>query len=137
MKRFLLYLTYIILMIVVIKGGLSIQMHLLEEVAVLKVESILYLMYSSIFSIIIGVLFGIPRLITKIRSAQKFTFDWIKFIAIGIPTVYLATVPYLYFTAIGSYLPYASRIYHEFGNFTPTIFGIIFGYVLLDSFIKK
>lgn len=93
-------------------------------------------LFFSIFSIIIGILLGLPKLINEIKQKRQWMFDWIKFMAIGLPSLLTLLVYVFIFQLPESILPFIPQVI-LLGN--PTIqmtAGIVFGYVLLDS-IKK
>lgn len=96
-----------------------------------------HLVFLSIFPIIIGTFLAIPDFINKTKNQGNWYFDWVKLIAIGIPTLYVAISPALYFSPIGKYLPKIGSVMLFYSSTPLIVCGIIFGYILLSSFNKQ
>lgn len=96
-----------------------------------------HLIFLGIFPIIMGIFLAIPVFIKKTKEQGNWYFDWIKFIAVGIPTLYVAISPALYFSPIGKYLPHIGSIMFSYSSTPLIVCGIIFGYILLSSFDKR
>ena len=111
--------------------GTDVKVRLLQEGRV-TFNLLPYLMFVTIFSISIGVILRLPKLIIEIKEKKQWSFDWIKVAAIGIPTLYLAMIPILtlYF---GIHLLFAKGFLMAGDTTLPSIAGIVFGYVFLDS----
>ncbi|WP_243840690.1 hypothetical protein [Paenisporosarcina antarctica] len=108
----------------------------LVEEASQTYEMLPVLIFATIFPIVIGFILRLPKLIMEIKDKKEWTFNWIKVIAIGMPTLYILLLPILSYTSFGMDLLFAKELL-LIGNTTLiTIAGIVFGYVLLDS-IKK
>jgi len=91
-----------------------------------------YIIFASIFSIFMGMLLRLPKLILEIKDKRKWSIDWVKVLVIGIPSIYIAMIPLLAIV-YGKNLLFFNEIM-LLGDFTFTsIAGVIFGYVLLDS----
>ncbi|WP_232824170.1 MULTISPECIES: hypothetical protein [Paraliobacillus] len=92
--------------------------------------------YATIFPVVIGLLLRLPKLIIEIKQNKQWTFDWIKFIAIGLPSFYIIAMSFLPFAdleAVSIKVPEMNMLD------SPTfqiIAGVVFGYILLDS-LKK
>lgn len=81
-------------------------------------------------------LLRLPKLILEIRDKQRWSFDWMKIIVIGIPSLYIAMIP-LFALVYGMNL-WFSNVVMLLGDITfTTIAGVIFGYLLLDSLNSK
>ena len=96
-----------------------------------------FFMYSIAFPIIIGMLLKFPLLLKDIKQQKKWTFDWAKFLAIGIPTFLIVSFPaWIYtvwtYTSLGDYSVFMNLL--NIATYTPfaTIAGVVFGYCLLD-----
>ncbi len=77
--------------------------------------------------------FVIPsKLIIEIKEKKQWTFDWIKVVAIGIPSLYMAMMPILLVFFGMNNLLFGNVLLLRDTTFT-TIAGIVFGYVLLSS----
>ncbi|WP_253702043.1 hypothetical protein [Bacillus sp. FJAT-27445] len=94
------------------------------------------LIFAAVSPVVIGMLLRIPKLILEILEKKKWTFDWSKIVAMGIPALYVAMLPYISYTQVGQHLPFAKEIVFLGNSTITTAAGIVFGYVLLDS-IKK
>ena len=114
--------------------GMDYKVRLREESAT-TFNLMPYLIFITIFPVFIGFFLRFPKLIIEIKEKKQWSFDWIKVVAIGIPSLYIAMIPILsiYF---GLNLLFAKE-FLLLGDttFTSTA-GIVFGYVLLDS-LKK
>ncbi|WP_232828048.1 hypothetical protein [Paraliobacillus sp. X-1268] len=92
--------------------------------------------YATIFPIVIGLLLRLPKLIIEIKQNKQWTFDWIKFIAIGLPSFYIIAMSFLPFAdleAVSIKVPEMNMIDNPTFHI---IAGVVFGYILLDS-LKK
>ncbi|MGP4108844.1 hypothetical protein [Virgibacillus sp. L01] len=91
------------------------------------------LLFATIYPIVIGLFLRLPKLIIEIKEKKQWTFDWVKVVAIGIPALYIASLPILSTTGINFVFSIDLML---MGTKLITIAGIVFGYVLLDS-LKK
>ncbi|MFC4025499.1 hypothetical protein ACFOUV_17080 [Oceanobacillus longus] len=104
----------------------------MEEEASNNYEIMPVVLFGTIFPIVIGLFLRLPKLIIEIKQNKQWTFDWIKFIAIALPSFYIISM---------SILPLAGSIeIPEYAiNRNPTILiiaGAVFGFTLLDC-LKK
>jgi hypothetical protein len=135
MKRFLFIFFSTAVIGFVFYFGMDYQMRLREKSAIIF-DIKPYISFASFFSIFIGMLLRLPKLILEIREKQRWSFDWMKFIVIGIPSLYIAMIP-LFAIVYGMNL-WFSNVVMLLGDITfTTIAGVIFGYVLLDSLNSK
>lgn len=135
MKRFLFIFFSTAVIGFVFYLGMDYQMRLREKSAIIF-DIKPYITFASFFSIFIGMLLRLPKLILEIRDKQRWSFDWIKVIVIGIPSLYIAMIP-LFAIVYGMNLWFANVVM-LLGDITfTTIAGVIFGYVLLDSLKSK
>lgn len=108
----------------------------LEEEAKMKFELFPVVRFATLFPIVIGLLLRLPKLIIEIYNKKKWTFDWVKFIVIGLPCLYVITMSILPYSPLGEgSIPIPDIIIMGSPTVT-TIAGIVFGFVLLDS-LKK
>lgn len=100
----------------------------IEEKASLEINVFPVILFAVIFSVVMGLLFRLPKLIIEIRSNKKWIFDLPKFLAISLPSLlililfvvpYLGLIPPLNFFIIS-------------GPTLPTMVGVVFGYSILD-----
>lgn len=131
MKRFL----FIFLSTVIVGGvfymGMDYQMRLRERSAIVF-DIKPFIIFTSIFSIFMGMLLRLPKLIIEIKDKKRWSIDWVKVLVIGIPSIYIALIRLLAIV-YGKNLLFFNEVM-LLGDFTFTyIAGVIFGYVLLDS----
>ncbi|HWP97087.1 MAG TPA: hypothetical protein VN426_09565 [Syntrophomonadaceae bacterium] len=90
-----------------------------------------YLWFLPIYPILIGFLIALPQFIRTIRKTGAWHFQWIKFLIMGIPALYIAFTYNIYFGRFGDLLPviHSRQLY--------IIGGIIFGNVLFTSIYKQ
>lgn len=107
------------------------QMELREKSAIIF-DMKPYITFASIFPIFIGLLLRLPKLIIEINDKKRWSFDWMKVIVIGIPSLYIAIIPLLAIVIGPNWL--FTKTFLLLGDMSFTaIAGVIFGYVLLDS----
>ncbi|MFD2130302.1 hypothetical protein ACFSKI_03465 [Pseudogracilibacillus auburnensis] len=135
MKRFLYYFGWTIVIGIIIYFRAKYQLRLQQEASV-TFEIVPVVLLSTIFPFAIGMLLRLPKLLNEIKQNKQWTFDWIKFIAIGLPSLCILLIYVSLF-----YLPESILLLMPqaifLGNPTiHTIAGVVFGYTLLDS-LKK
>lgn len=72
----------------------------------------------------------------EIKDKKEWSFNWIKVIAIGIPALYIASLPILSYSSFGMNFLFVKELMLIENTTLITTAGIVFGYVLLDSFKK-
>ncbi len=92
-------------------------------------------LYSSLYPILIGLLFALPKFVRILKVDGRLSYDWIRILAVGIPTLFGATVFLIYFSPLGAYFPFISIL--SIGTKFSTICGIVFGYLILSCFQKS
>ncbi|MEC5423499.1 hypothetical protein QGM71_08315 [Virgibacillus sp. C22-A2] len=135
MKRFLYYFTWTIGIGVFIYFGLKYQIHI-EEKAKMEFQLLPVVRFAIIFPVLIGLVLRLPKLIMEIKEKRLWTFDWVRFVAIALPSLIIILMAYLPFTSFGGNLVPLSQIMLIGGPTITTVAGIVFGYVLLDC-LKK
>jgi hypothetical protein len=131
MKRFLFIFFSTVVIGIIFYLGMEYQVRLREKSAI-AFNLMPFIIFASIFPVFIGLLLRLPKLIIEIKDKKQWSFDWIKVITIGIPSLYIAMIPILAFS-YGTNLLF-SKAFMLLGDTTLTsIAGIVFGYVLLDS----
>ncbi|WP_100012192.1 hypothetical protein [Lentibacillus sediminis] len=132
MKRFLYYFGWTVIIGVVIYFGVRYQVWL-EEQSRMYFDMLPFVLFTAIFPILIGLLLRLPKLIIEIKQNVPWTFDWVKFVAVGLPALCILSMYILPFIPLGEgfiRIPYIIMIG---GPMIQTIAGIVFGYSLLDS----
>lgn len=131
MKRFLFIFFSTVVIGIIFYLGMDYQVKLREKSAI-TFNLMPFIIFASIFPVFIGLLLRLPKLIIEIKEKTQWSFDWIKVIIIGIPSLYIAMLPLLSFS-YGTNL-FMSKAFVLLGGTTYTsIAGVVFGYVLLDS----
>lgn len=135
MKKFFYYLGWTVSIGIIIYLGSKYQLSLEKEAdETFNVVSVV--LFSSIFSIITGILLRFPKLINEIKQKKKWGFDWIKFSAIGLPSLLILLI-YLFIIYLPvSILQFIPQVLYLGNSSIQIIAGVVFGYILLDS-LKK
>ncbi|MBP3951872.1 hypothetical protein [Bacillus suaedae] len=132
MNQFLKYFIWTVIIGFVMYIGIRFQLNL-EEKAETTYTLIPTTLFQVLFPIILGLLLRLPLLLDEINKKKRWTVNWAKIIVIGIPSLYIALTPLLYFTSFGNYLPLTLEMVMLESNTVTTVAGLIFGYLLLDS----
>lgn len=93
-------------------------------------------LFGTIFPIVIGLFMRLPKLIIEIKQHKRWTFDWIKFIAIALPSFCVISIWFLPLLPFGEDFYRIPNIILVGSPMIQIIAGIVFGYILLDS-LKK
>lgn len=132
MKKFLYYFGWTVLIGFIIYFGGKYQIQLRIEMNQ-TMEPEKYLFFSVSFPFFIGLLLGLPKLINKIKQQKEGSFNWIKLLVIGLPTL-LTIIIYLFLAHIPeSILPFIPQAIYLRNHTIHIIAGVVLGYVLLDS----
>lgn len=135
-KRLIGYFLYIIFVISLLVIGMGWERHL-KLLTGRTYSPYPHLVFLAIFPIVIGIILAIPKIIRKAKEQGNWHFDWVMFIAIGTPTLYVAISPALYFSPIGIYLPRIGTVTFTYSATPQIICGVIFGYLILSVFDKR
>lgn len=92
-------------------------------------------LFQSVFALILGMVFAIPRFTMAYQDDGKMTFDWLKFVLFGIPSLIITVLPiFVYTDLLNSFnLSIDKFLVNEKIHF---IGGIVFGFILLSSWYK-
>lgn len=131
--RFAGYFGYAILMGLLLKFLFQYDQILLKNVQS-TYNLFPYQVYSSLYPILLGVAFALPKFFRERRVDGQWVFDWIKMTTIGLPALFGSTMFLIYFSPLGIYLP--SMPILAFSERFTTICGIVFGYVALSCLQK-
>ncbi|WP_084244551.1 hypothetical protein [Planomicrobium okeanokoites] len=135
MKRFVYYFAWTLAIVFIVYIGTVIEANIVET-ARETYQLFPRFLFVAIFPVILGFLMRLPRFLLE-RKEQKFRgFDWFKFLAVGVPSLYFVMMTFLPYTSIGAGIP--SFMMTNQTSLTTIAYtaGIVFGYVLLDSFHK-
>ncbi|WP_153732722.1 hypothetical protein [Sporosarcina obsidiansis] len=131
MKRFLFIFISTMVIGIVFYLGMVYQVKLREKSAI-TFNLMPFILFITVFPVLMGGLLRVPKLILEVKEKKQWTFDWMKIILIGIPSLYIAMIPLLAYS-YGTNLLF-SKVFLLIGDtLFSSIAGIIFGYVLLDS----
>lgn len=104
----------------------------LEEEAKKNFELFPVVLFATIFPVVIGLLLRLPKFMIEIKQNKRLLFDWVKFIAIALPTLYILAMSILPYSTLGEDIKIPEIVIT--GSPTiQTIAGVVFGYILLDS----
>ena len=134
MKRFIGYIMWVAIIGIGIYFGLRFRVYLGKE-AEISYNNLPITIFSFVFPIIVGILLRLPNFLHENKGKKKWSFDWVKLIAIAFPALYVSLLPYLVYSSLGEKLLFSNQIF-LLGDTTvtlTTVAGIVFGYVLLDS----
>lgn len=137
MKRFFYYFTWSLAICLVVYLGLQLQ-QALDERTQMTFNPIPFWIFVTVFPVAIGVLLRAPKFMLERQQRRIRGFDWSKFLAVGMPALAVLFLSVLPFLSLGD------GVYPEFyyqinlllfsSTTAQTIAGIVFGYILLDSF---
>ena len=135
------YLLYLIILGIVITVGLKHQNSLFKQSSI-TYDLIDYYKFQILFPLIIGALLAIPTIFKNFLKQGAWKFNWVRFIVLGLPTLYFAITPYLFIKHVISIkFPFLKQIMGGyFGNSTTTlitIIGLAAGYFVMTSFEKQ
>lgn len=135
LKRFIMYLLWSLIIIAILFFAARITTSLKLQIPQ-TYNGNSYFIFSWLFPILLGMLLRLPHLAKDIIQRKRWSFDWIKLIAIGLPLLYVSSVPLMYLGIPRIYPEIA--IAFTFTNMTgPQIAGVISGYIILDSLKEK
>lgn len=130
MKKIFIYLSYVILFEFLIIIGAQYKTFLSEE----YMTMLPCIVFRVLYYIFMGTMIALPQFVLALRRQGQFKFDWILCLAVGLPTLLVATTPLIGFTPIAHYWPLMSFVVSH--DLIPSLIsGIICGYTILISFI--
>lgn len=94
-NRFLRYFLYAFLVGIIMVVGSKYQLQF-EKYTQLTGDPTTGLYFSFLFPVAIGMLIALPGLISNIKKGGTWKFDWVRFVAIGLPALILGITPFLY-----------------------------------------
>lgn len=133
LKRFVFYFLYSTFVIIVTLGGYKLIEHLRSQIIV-DYNPEPFLIFAAFYPLVIGLVIGLPNIISRAREQGKWKCDWILILSIGIPSSYATFTRYLRFTPIGKYIPFMDYII--INDLLYNVGGVVLGYTILYSFKK-
>lgn len=88
-KRGILYFMYILCFGYILREGLILQEYL-QDRAVKTMNYLGFSIYYTLFPIMLGVFLALPELYKKIKKSGIWKIDWVKIVAVGLPTLPIA-----------------------------------------------
>jgi hypothetical protein len=108
----------------------------LEQIGREDFDMIPLTMYFALFPVVVGLLLRLPKFIMEVKERKQWTFDWVKYTVIGLPTLYIVVMSILPYSTIGQGKVKIPEIILIGGPTITIISGIILGYILMDG-LKK
>lgn len=136
MKRFSKYLIWSLIIIFILFLGSEIESRL-EEYSAKYYKVLPYMAFTLLFPILVGMIFRLPQFVTDIILKKRWSVDWVKLSAIGIPSLYIAASPLLFFLNVPIINQHFASKMISSGFTMTTIAGVIFGYIILESLKGK
>lgn len=136
MKRFIKNLLWSLIIILVLYFGAEIasRLRMYQETYFRPVP---FIVFSVFFSIFVGIIIRIPRLMSDIKNKKRLRVDWFVLTTIGIPSLYIAISPLLLFFKVPLIIQTFTINIISSGFTITTIAGVIFGYIILDCLEEK
>ena len=138
-KKFLLYFCYTIAVIIIGVAWnwrlMILKKQMLESFSINHWILLSHILYP----ILIGALLSFPSFFIQLRKTGKWKIDWAQLIGVGLPTLIVALIPFIYYD-LYYYLPRgAIKIARHLGiaGTLQIICGTVFGYLLLAVFHKE
>ncbi|OEF97591.1 hypothetical protein [Desulfuribacillus alkaliarsenatis] len=138
MKRFSIFFLYTIFMIVLYYIGqriiLNSNFHFQSTFEFKPV-----MIARTIVPIVLGLFLALPKFICEWRRVGKWKYDWVKLLAIGIPTLYIALMPVFTFTSVKYFypvIPILGSVSVALQTMPYSVAGYAFGYILIASLYK-
>lgn len=138
-RRFLLYLVYAIAFILLLKYGCEYGYYRLQHPGSKYLNYYLMgkpIVFSGIllYHLSIGLMLAFPRFVSNLRETGAWKFDWVVFLTVCIPALYIMVTPWIPAT-LWSYWPLFNFV-SSAGVLVHSIAAIIFAFFLLSSFRK-
>lgn len=138
-KKFLLYFSYTIVVIII---GMAcnryltfLQKQMMESFTINSWIILSHILYP----ILIGVLLSFPSFFIQLRKEGRWKIEWAKLLGIGLPTLIVALIPFIYYD-VYNYLPKGVveiAILLGRAGTLQIICGTVFGHILLTAFRKE
>jgi hypothetical protein len=137
-KRFIRYFLFTILALVFLFWGANYGFVLKKQAQ----NIYYYYFFSALFPIIYGIILALPKLFKEKYKNGCWSIDWIKFLAIGTPTILIdlslvlvALTPIGHTNYFSTLNPFIEILILD--RMVISLSGIIFGYILITSFKRR
>jgi hypothetical protein len=137
-RRFASYFIYAIVFILLIKYGD--ECYYILQVPGSKYLDMQFLgraivwSYLLVYFTVLGLMLAVPRFVSTLKKGGSWYFDWIKFIAVSIPILYVVITPWIP-SSWWKWWPLFNYLM-GWNNMLSHISVMILGYFLLSSFKK-
>lgn len=135
LKRFLYYFVWTLVIGFIAYMGTIIEADI-AETARQSFNPFPRVLFVALFPVILGFLMRLPKFLLERKEHRPAGFDWFKFLAVGVPSLYVVAMTFLPFTSLGVPIPFFMLTSETSLTAIATTAGIVFGYVFLDSFHK-
>lgn len=129
-------LLFIIIMIAIMVKAMEWERHF-KLITLSSYNSYPHILFISFYPIAMGILLALPRFVRKLGEDGAWALDWVVLIAVGLPTLFVAVAPALYFSPASKYLPAVMALLFQYSLTPQIICGVISGYIMLSVFGKK
>ena len=140
LKQFFILFLYTVFVFYIYLWGEGYQRYLRRLLSLTFNINYFSIAFYTVFPIVIGLLISLPSFVMEVRKKGKWQINWIKFIAVGIPVLYVTIFPLVGFTLGGSFLSnalYPLPLRMALGLYMPSkLSGVVFGYILLNVFYR-
>gem|GEM_PF-3862109 len=133
-KRLFMYIVFLIIAVFMLDVILYCE-QLLKEEAALTFERLPFLLFTTLYPVLIGLVFALPTFIQTCVTKGSWTFDWLPFTVLGIPALLMDLIFLVYFYPVEIDIPLS--FFAEYGSQASIICGLAFGYLALSCWKKK
>ncbi len=135
-KRFIALFLYIIF-VLFLEHSVDFYIHFLtnevKETGRFSTSTILKIL----LPYLIGFLLSIPKVCEEITKKGSWKWDWVKFLAIGIPSFYISAFRIFYYVPLINYLYAPKFFFFSQSSLVLDTTAIIFGFILLGTLYKE
>lgn len=126
---------YILCFGYILREGLILQEYL-QDRAVKTMNYLGFSIYYTLFPIMLGVFLALPELYKKIKKSGIWKIDWVKIVAVGLPTLPIACYMWIGVLPL-SIQNVINKCMLSNNDIINRLAGIILGYVLISSVYKE
>lgn len=139
-NRIITYFIYTIIFILFLKYGYEYGFYNLQKPGSKYLEYYLFgrkivFTYLVLYFALIGILLAVPHFIDSIKEQGAWKFDWVIFLAVCVPSLYVSVTPWIP-QELWPYWPLRA-FFGLWGNLLQNITVTLFTYFLLTSFKKS
>lgn len=136
MRKIIAYLCYVSGLMLLVHYGVNHQEEL-RIIAGRNYNPLPSILFSYVYSVMIGKYIALPRLISSLRMKGKLSVNWLKILIIGMPTLLISASGILSYYFVSSPLKLIGWVYVKYNMMGATLIGVACGYTLLNSIAKK